>query len=56
MAPADIIRIISRTGWAPADIIRIISRTGCEDQAKNYVKGQGEEYHRLYRGQLKMFE
>ncbi len=41
---------------APADIIRIISRTGCEDQAKNYVKGQGEEYHRLYRGQLKMFE
>ncbi len=41
---------------APADIIRIISRTGCEEQGKNYVKGQGEEYHRLYRGQLKMFE
>lgn len=42
--------------WSAGYFVSTVSRTGCEDQAKNYVKGQGEEYHRLYRGQLKMFE
>ena len=42
--------------WSAGYFVSTVSRTGCEDQVKNYVRGQGEEYHRLYRGQLKMFE
>lgn len=42
--------------WSAGYFVSTVSRTGCESQVKNYVRSQGKEYHKLYRGQLKMFE
>lgn len=42
--------------WSSGYFVTTVGRTSIEGQVKNYVKSQGREYHRLYRGQLKMFD
>lgn len=42
--------------WSAGYFVSTVGKNGNEHQIKNYVRSQGQEYHRLYRGQLKLFE
>ena len=42
--------------WSAGYFVSTVSKHGNEHQIKNYVRSQGKEYHRLYRGQLSLFE
>lgn len=42
--------------WSAGYFVSTVGKNGNEHQIRNYVRGQGKEYHRLYRGQIKLFE
>lgn len=42
--------------WSAGYFVSTVGRNGNEHQIKNYVRNQGKEYHRLYRGQLSLFD
>ena len=42
--------------WSSRYFVSTVGKNGNEEQIKNYVRGQGKEYSRLYKGQLKLFE
>lgn len=42
--------------WSAGYFVSTVGKNGNEHQIKNYVRSQGKEYHRLYRGQLKLFD
>lgn len=42
--------------WSAGYFVSTVGRNQNEYQIKNYVRSQGKEYHRLYRGQLSLFE
>lgn len=42
--------------WTAGYFVSTVGKYGNEEQIKNYVRGQGKEYTRMYRGQLKLFE
>ena len=42
--------------WTAGYFVSTIGKYGNEEQIKNYVRSQGKEYMRMYRGQLKLFE
>ena len=42
--------------WSAGYFVSTVGRSGNENQIKNYVRSQGKEYSKLYRGQLQLFE
>lgn len=42
--------------WTAGYFVSTVGKYGNEEQIKNYVRSQGKEYTRMYRGQLKLFE
>lgn len=42
--------------WSAGYFVSTVGKHGNEEQIKNYVRSQGKEYTRMYRGQLKLFE
>ena len=42
--------------WSVGYFVSTVSKNGNENQIKNYVRNQGKEYSKLYRGQLQLFE
>ena len=42
--------------WTAGYFVSTVGKYGNEEQIKNYVRNQGKEYTRMYRGQLKLFE
>ncbi len=42
--------------WSTGYFVSTVEKNSNENQIKNYVRNQGKEYTRLYRGQLKLFE
>lgn len=42
--------------WSAGYFVSTVGKYGNEEQIKNYVRKQGKEYVRMYRGQLKLFE
>lgn len=42
--------------WSAGYFVSTVGKNGNEHQIKNYVRSQGKEYHRLYRGQLSLFD
>ena len=42
--------------WSAGYFVSTVGQNGNEQQIKNYVRSQGKEYHRLYRGQLSLFD
>lgn len=42
--------------WSAGYFVSTVGKSGNEEQIKNYVRNQGKEYTRLYKGQLKLFE
>lgn len=42
--------------WSAGYFVSTVGKNGNEHQIKNYVCSQGKEYHRLYRGQLSLFD
>lgn len=42
--------------WSAGYFVATVGEHGNEQQIGRYVRNQGKEYHRLYRGQLKLFE
>ena len=42
--------------WSAGYFVSTVGRNGNENQIKNYVRSQGKEYSKLYRGQLQLFE
>ncbi len=42
--------------WSAGYFVSTVGRNGNENQIKNYVRSQGKEYTRLYRGQLTLFD
>ena len=42
--------------WSAGYFVSTVGRKGNERQIKNYVRSQGKEYHRFYRGQLSLFD
>ena len=42
--------------WSAGYFVSTVGKNGNENQIKNYVRSQGKEYSKLYRGQLQLFE
>ncbi len=42
--------------WSAGYFVSTVGKNSNENQIKNYVRSQGKEYTKLYRGQLKLFE
>ena len=42
--------------WSAGYFVSTVGKKGNEEQIKNYVRNQGKEYTRLYKGQLELFE
>lgn len=42
--------------WSAGYFVSTVGRNGNENQIKNYVRNQGKEYTKIYRGQLKFFD
>ena len=42
--------------WTAGYFVSTVGKHGNEEQIKNYVRNQGNEYTQLYRGQLQLFE
>ena len=42
--------------WSAGYFVSTVGKRGNEEQIKNYVRNQGKEYTRLYKGQLELFE
>ena len=42
--------------WSARYFVSTVGKRGNEEQIKNYVRNQGKEYTRLYKGQLELFE
>jgi len=42
--------------WSAGYFVSTVGRNGNEHQVRNYVRSQGKEYHRLYRGQIRLFD
>lgn len=42
--------------WSADYFVSTVERNGNENQIKNYVRNQGKEYTKIYRGQLKFFD
>lgn len=42
--------------WSAGYFVSTVGKNGNENQIKNYVRNQGKEYSKLYRGQLQLFE
>ena len=42
--------------WTAGYFVSTVGKNGNEEQIKNYVRNQGKEYTKMYRGQLKFFE
>ena len=42
--------------WSAGFFVSTVGKRGNEEQIKNYVRNQGKEYTRLYKGQLELFE
>ncbi len=42
--------------WSAGYVVRTVGRKGNENQNNNYVRNQGKEYTKLYRGQLPLFD
>lgn len=42
--------------WSSGYFVSTVGKNGNEQQIKNYVKNQGKEYTKLYKGQLRLFE
>ena len=42
--------------WTAGYFVSTVGKHGNEEQIKKYVRNQGKEYTRLYRGQLQLFE
>ena len=42
--------------WTAGYFVSTVGKHGNEQQIKNYVRSQGKEYSKMYRGQLKLFE
>ena len=42
--------------WSAGYFVSTVGKYRNEEQIKNYVKGQGKEYTRMYQGQLKLFD
>lgn len=42
--------------WSAGYFVSTVGKNSNENQIKNYVRNQGKEYTKLYRGQLKLFE
>ncbi len=42
--------------WGAGYFVATVDEHGNEQQIVRYVRGQGKEYHRLYRGQIKLFD
>ena len=42
--------------WSEGYFVSTVGKNGNEKQIENYVRNQGKEYTRMYRGQLKLFD
>ncbi len=42
--------------WSAGYFVSTVGKNGNENQIKNYVRNQGKEYTKMYRGQLKFFD
>ena len=42
--------------WNEGYFVSTVGKNGNENQIKNYVRNQGKEYTKIYRGQLKLFD
>ena len=42
--------------WSAGYFVSTVGKKGNEEQIKNYVRNQGKEYTKLYKGQLRLFE
>lgn len=42
--------------WSAGNFVSTVGKNGNEEQIKNYVRSQGKEYTKIYRGQLKLFD
>lgn len=42
--------------WSAGYFVTTVGQSGNEHQIKNYIKAQGKEYHRFYRGQISLFD
>ena len=42
--------------WTAGYFVSTVGKYGNEEQIKNYVRNQGKEYTKLYRGQLSLFD
>ena len=42
--------------WSAGYFVSTVGRYASEEEIKNYVRNQGKEYTKLYRGQLRLFD
>lgn len=42
--------------WSAGYFVTTIGKNNNEREIKNYVRSQGKEYHRFYRGQISLFD
>ena len=42
--------------WGAGYFVSTVGRYASEEEIKNYVRNQGKEYTKLYRGQLRLFD
>ena len=42
--------------WSAGYFVSTVGKNGNEKQIENYVRNQGKEYSKMYRGQLKLFD